>query len=61
MTVDSRVSGLGSSLPTIISASWRLVTVLGSAVPTDVPLRITVMVSAMASTSSSLWEMKMNV
>jgi hypothetical protein len=56
-----RVSGLGSSEPTIISASCRDVTVFGSAVPTVVPRRITVTVSAMARTSSSLWEMKRKV
>ena len=48
VTVDVRVSGLGSSLPTIISASWREVTVFGSTVPTVVPRRITVTVSAIA-------------
>ena len=52
---------VGSSLPTIISASSRLVTVRGSAVPTLVPRRITVMLSAIARTSSSLWEMNRNV
>ena len=61
VTVDSRVPGSGSSLPTIISASSRLVTVRGSAVPTLVPRRITVMLSAIARTSSSLWEMNRNV
>ena len=61
VTVDSRVSGLGSSEPTIISASWREVIVFGSAVPTVVPRRITVTVSAIARTSSSLCEMKRNV
>ncbi len=61
VTVESRVCGLGSSEPTIISASWRVVTVRGSAVPTLVPRRITVIESAMARTSSSLWEMKTNV
>jgi hypothetical protein len=54
VTVDSPVSGDGSSAPTIISASWCLVAVDGSAVPTVVPRRMTVMSSAMASTSSSL-------
>ena len=61
VTVDSRVPGSGSSLPTIISASSRLVTVRGSAVPTLVPRRITVMLSAIARTSSSLCEMNRNV
>ncbi len=59
MTVDSAVSGVGSSLPTIISASLRGVVRLGSAVPTVVPRRITVMSSATERTSPSLCEMKM--
>jgi hypothetical protein len=29
VTVDSRVSGVGSSLPTISSASWRALTLFG--------------------------------
>ena len=37
VTVDSRSSGTGSAEPTIISASCRLVTDFGSAVPTVVP------------------------
>ena len=61
VTVDSRSSGTGSAEPTIISASWRLVTAFGSAVPTVVPRRMTVISSAMARTSSSLCEMKMIV
>ena len=61
MTVDSSVLGLGSSLPTISSASWRAVTSAGLTVATVVPRRSTVMSSAMASTSSSLWEMKISV
>ncbi len=61
VTVDSRVSGLGSSLPTIISASCRLETVRGSAVPTLRPRRITVIESAMERTSSSLCEMNRKV
>ena len=46
MTVDSRVSGVGSSLPTISSASWRAVTDVGSTVATVVPRRMTVISSA---------------
>ena len=61
VTVDSRVSGLGSSLPTMSSASWRAVTSPGSTVATVVPRRMTVISSATASTSSSLCEMKMTV
>ena len=61
VTVDSRVSGVGSSLPTISSASWRAVTLFGSTVATVVPRRITVISSATSSTSSSLCEMKMTV
>ena len=57
VTVDSRVSGDGSSLPTISSASWRAVTSAGSTVATVVPRRTTVISSATASTSSSLCEM----
>ena len=56
-----RVSGEGSSEPTIISASCRTVVVLGSAVPTVVPRRMTVIASATLRTSSSLCEMKMTV
>ncbi|CAM5669981.1 hypothetical protein SGLAM104S_02439 [Streptomyces glaucescens] len=59
VTVDSAVSGVGSSLPTIISASWRGVVSAGTAVPTVVPRRMTVMSSATERTSPSLWEMKM--
>ena len=61
MTVDSRVSGVGSSLPTISSASWRAVTSFGATVATVVPRRMTVISSATSSTSSSLCEMKMTV
>ena len=61
MTVDSSVLGEGSSLPTISSASWREVTSAGLTVATVVPRRMTVMSSATASTSSSLWEMKTRV
>jgi hypothetical protein len=57
VTVDSRVSGVGSSLPTISSASSRAVTEDGSTVSTVVPRRITVISSATCSTSSSLCEM----
>ena len=61
-TVASRVSGVGSSLPTIISARSCDVTLLGSSTsPTVLPWRITVIASACLSTSSSLWEMKMIV
>ena len=60
-TVEVRVSGVGSSVPTIISASWRDVVVRGSAVPTVVPRRMTVIESATLRTSSSLCEMKMTV
>ena len=57
----SRVSGDGSSEPTIISASCSAVTVDGSSTsPTVLPARITVIASAYSSTSSSLWEMKMH-
>ncbi len=60
--VFSRVSGDGSSLPTIISASCRAVTLEGSATsPTVRPARMTVIASALPSTSSSLCEMKMTV
>ena len=61
---DGGVAGLrasGSSLPTIISASRRVVTVRGSAVPTVVPRRITVIGRRSRGTSSSLWEMNRNV
>ncbi len=61
VTVDSRVSGLGSSLPTISSASSRAVTSSGSTEATVRPARITVIASATLSTSSSLWLMKMTV
>ncbi len=61
VTVDSRVSGEGSSVPTMSSASCLVVAVLGSAVPTVVPRRMTVMSSATFSTSPSLCEMKMTV
>ena len=62
MTVDSRVSGVGSSEPTISSASSRAVTDDGSAISTTVlPERITVIASATVSTSSSLCEMKITV
>ena len=59
VTVDSRVSGDGSSLPTISSASLRVVTSEGSTVATVVPRRMTVISSATLRTSSSLCEMKM--
>lgn len=61
VTVDSRVSGDGSSLPTISSASCLVVVFAGSAVPTVVPRRITVISSATERTSPSLCEMKMTV
>ena len=61
VTVDSRVSGVGSSLPTISSASWRAVTWSGRTVDTVVPLRMTVISSATCSTSSSLCEMNRTV
>lgn len=61
VTVDSSVSGEGSSLPTISSASCLVLVFLGSAVPTVVPRRMTVISSATESTSPSLWEMKMTV
>lgn len=61
VTVDSRVSGDGSSLPTISSASCLGVVFAGSAVPTVVPRRMTVISSATDSTSPSLCEMKMTV
>ena len=58
----SRVSGDGSSEPTIISASCSAVTVDGSSTsPTVLPARMTVIASAYSSTSSSLWEMKITV
>ena len=55
------VDGVGSSEPTMSSASWWAVTSSGSTVATVRPCRSTVMVSAMARTSSSLWSMKMIV
>ncbi len=61
VTVDSRLSGEGSSAPTISSASWRAVTLFGSASPTVVPRRMTLIASATESTSCSLCEMKMTV
>lgn len=61
MTVDSSVLGEGSSEPTISSASWRALTDLGSTVSMVVPRRITVMLSATLSTSSSLCEMNRTV
>ena len=61
MTVDVRVSGLGSSEPTISSASCLAVTSAGFTMATVRPARITVMSSAMASTSSSLCEMNTTV
>ena len=61
VTVDSSVLGDGSSLPTISSASWCAVTSAGLTEVTVVPRRITVISSATASTSSSLWEMKIRV
>ncbi len=42
VTVDSRASGLGSSLPTMSVARSRAVTPAGSTVATVVPRRITV-------------------
>ena len=54
VTELSRVSGVGSSLPTIISASSREVTLLGSSTsPTVLPWRMTVIASACFNTSSS--------
>ncbi len=62
VTVDSRVSGVGRSEPTISSASSWAVTDEGSAISATVlPARITVIASATVSTSSSLWEMKITV
>ncbi len=61
VTVDSWVSGVGSSLPTISSASCLGVVPRGSTVPTVVPRRMTVISSATESTSPSLCEMKMTV
>ncbi len=61
VTVDSVVCGLGSSLPTMSSASWRDVVPFGSTVATVSPRRMTVIESATDSTSSSLCEMKMTV
>ncbi len=61
VTVDSRVSGDGSSLPTISSASCLEVVRDGSTDATVVPRRMTVMSSATESTSPSLCEMKMTV
>ncbi len=62
VTVESRVSGVGSSLPTMSSASWRAVTEATSSISATVlPARITVMASATPSTSSSLCEMKTTV
>ena len=61
VTVDSDVLGLGSSAPTISSASCRELVSAGTTVATVVPRRSTVMSSETASTSSSLWEMKMRV
>ena len=61
VTVDSSVLGDGSSLPTISSASLCAVTSAGLTEVTVVPRRITVISSATASTSSSLWEMKIRV
>ena len=55
------MSGLGSSLPTISSASSRAVTSDGTTSATVRPARTTVMASATFSTSSSLCEMKMIV
>ena len=55
------VSGEGSSLPTISSASSRAVTSWGSTSATVRPARMTVIASATDSTSSSLWEMKITV
>lgn len=59
VTVDSAVSGVGSSLPTISSASCFDVVSAGTAVPTVVPRRMTVISSATDRTSPSLCEMKM--
>ena len=58
VTVDSRVSGVGSSLPTISSASSSAWWCRRATVATVVPARSTVTVSATRSTSSSLWLMK---
>ena len=61
VTVDSSVAGVGSSAPTMSSASWRALTDVGSTVSTVVPRRITVIASATESTSSSLCEMNRTV
>ena len=61
VTVDSSVPGLGSSSPTMSSASSCWVTSSGLTEATVVPRRSTVMSSAIARTSSSLWEMKSRV
>jgi hypothetical protein len=61
VTVDSVVSGDGSSEPTISSARSAAVTELESTVVTVLPRRITVIRSEISSTSCSLWSMKMIV
>ncbi len=61
VTVDAPVVGLGSSEPTIISASSVVPTVAASTVPTVVPRRSTVTRSAIRRTSSSLCEMNRKV
>ncbi len=61
VTVDASVVGLGSSEPTISSASSVVLTVAASTVPTVVPRRSTVTRSAIRRTSSSLCEMNRNV
>ena len=60
--MDSRVSGVGSSLPDHqLGQLGGASSSSGSTVATVVPARMTVMASATDSTSSSLWEMKMTV
>ena len=54
VTVASRVSGVGSSEPTMSSARSWAVTSSGLTLATDRPWRSTVIVSAISSTSSSL-------
>ncbi len=61
VTVDSRVCGVGSSLPTISSASCLGVVPSGETVATVVPRLMTVISSATDSTSPSLCEIKSTV
>ena len=61
VTAAFRVSGVGSSEPTISSARSAAVTSCGFTAATERPWRNTVMASATARTSSSLWSMKMMV